>query len=287
MSDRRIEILPSGRGVFAENGPMRLTIQVFSHGSADLQMAARAGDYAFSCLEEVSRAYSLLRRRHGLLDSLEGSAIGARMLASVKAVGDEDLTPMAAVAGTIADSVADWCVAEGAEKVIVDNGGDISIRLQKNQTVRVGLRPEVYRNRMSHLVQLREGYSSWGVNTSGMGGRSFTRGVASAVTVFAGNSSIADAAATAIANSCCTPEANIHRLPANVLAADSDLGDLPVTVGIQEFSQGIAKKCLSNGLKRAGEIVAAGMIRGGILVMNRETVLTTGFHSAVGLLEEV
>ena len=129
---------------------------------------------------------------------LPENGLAQRMIESVRAIGDMDLTPMAAVAGTIADGVADWLFARGPTKVVVDNGGDIAIRLAAGETATVGIRPQINCSDISHIAYLDERRLSWGVTTSGRGGRSFTRGIASAVTVIAENASINIAAGTPI-----------------------------------------------------------------------------------------
>ena len=71
---------------------------------------------------------------------------------------------------------------------------------------------------------------SAGVATSGRHGRSFSLGIADAVTVLARTASQADAAATIIANAVDLPgHPAVRRMPANELQPDSDLGARPVT----------------------------------------------------------
>ena len=65
-----------------------------------------------------------------------------------------------------------------------------------------------------------------GVATSGWRGRSFSLGIADAVTVLAATAAAADAAATIIANAVDLPgHPAIARRPASELEDDSDLGD--------------------------------------------------------------
>ncbi len=69
-----------------------------------------------------------------------------------------------------------------------------------------------------------------GIATSGWRGRSFSLGIADAVTVLAETAAAADAAATIIANAVDLPgHPGIVRQPASSLQPDSDLRDLPVT----------------------------------------------------------
>ena len=75
-----------------------------------------------------------------------------------------------------------------------------------------------------------------GIATSGWRGRSFSLGIADAVTVLADRAAMADAAATIIANAVDLPgHPGVVRVPARDLAPDSDLGDRLVTQGVGEL----------------------------------------------------
>jgi len=133
------------------------------------------------------------------------------------------------VAGSIADAVADWLFNRGLSRVIVNNGGDIAIRLAENETARVGVRTKVESPVISYMVELSSRHPSWGVNTSGLGGRSLTRGVASAVTAFARTSSLADAAATSVANACFAKDDTIVQAMAQEVDPHTDIrGWVPI-----------------------------------------------------------
>lgn len=282
MSDRRVAILHGGRAVLAENGPLRLVIQPFSGPVAETELAKEAAEYAFDCLARVAAALPALRRRHGLIATLPRDEIARVMLESVRIIGDEDLTPMAAVAGTIADFVADWLFARKVTRVIVDNGGDIAIRLKPGESARVGLRPVIDSLEITHLIHLDSTYPSWGVTTSGMGGRSLTRGIASAVTVFASTASVADAAATAIANSCFAEDGNIRQVPAITVDPTTDLGEMLVTVSASGLAAKTVTAALENGLEKAKAVMQRGDIRGALIAVAGKFVLTPGFTESVG-----
>lgn len=170
MSDRRIIPLLGGRAVLAENGPLRMVIQAWQGPEPCLEPAMEAAKYAFDCLKQVAGQLAVLKQRAGDIHKLPLEPISRQMIASVRAVGDAELTPMAAVAGTLADAVADRLFGQGLSRVIVDNGGDIAIRLAEGETIRVGLRPEIQHQQMSHVLTLDGRHSSWGVCTSGLGG---------------------------------------------------------------------------------------------------------------------
>lgn len=282
MLDRRVEILPGNKAVLAENGPLRLIIQAYKGELLDITLATKGAEYSFGCLERVAKEQDLLRHFHPLIKVSANDKIARMMIESVRLIGDEDLTPMAAVAGTIADFVADYLFELGSTRVIVDNGGDIAIRLSPGEIVRVGFRPEITSQEISHLIEIDSRSKSWGVNTSGLGGRSLTRGIASGVTAFATSSSVADAAATAIANSCITDDENIHMVPAKSIDPNSDLGELLVTASAVSISDETKKKALENGLEKAELLVKRGIIRGAVLAVGENFKTTSGFDVQVG-----
>ncbi len=186
--------------VMVECGPMRMFIDGSFEGARQPDLCQRAGAAAIGFLEQIAKYRdSVMMPAAGLTEPSEGLLVHT-MWAAASIIGDDDLTPMAAVAGTIADATADLLAESGLTRVIVNNGGDVAVRLAKGEKVSVGIRPDVNRPRISHRLFLAPEMDIGGVCTSGLGGRSFTRGIASAATVFANRAAIADAAATAVAN---------------------------------------------------------------------------------------
>jgi len=201
------------------------------------------------------------------------------MVTSVKTIGDGDLTPMAAVAGTIADAVADWLFERGLTRVIVDNGGDIAIRLARGERATVGVRPQITSRLISHVIYLDSSRSAWGVTTSGMGGRSFTRGIASAVTVLADNASVADAAATAVANSCFVEDRSILQLPAQNIDPNSDLAGIHVTSEVKPLSTESIRKAVGNARRKAENLFQKDLISGAFIALGSVYTITDGLKS--------
>ncbi len=281
MSDRRVIPLPGGRALLAENGPMRMVIQAWEGKVPRLDLATEAADYAFECLARVARHLAVLKRRPGPIDGLPPEPLAREMIASVRAVGDADLTPLAAVAGTLADAVADRLFGQGLSRVIVDNGGDIAIRLAAGETTRVGLRPEIAHPEISHVLTLDGRHSTWGVATSGLGGRSFTCGIASAVTAVARSASLADAAATAVANACLAAGADVLRVPAAKLDPNTDIPDLLVTVAIGDLTGAQRAEALSNALQMAEGLTQRGVIRGVLAAVGKQVGWTADLPGRV------
>jgi len=120
-----------------------------------------------------------------------------KIMASVAAIAE--VGPMAAVAGTISQLCLNFLLNQGAEYVIVDNGGDVA--LKTNKDVIMGL--YAGESSLSGKIGFRIKYEKTplGICTSsGTIGHSISFGRADAVTVFASEASMADALATSIGN---------------------------------------------------------------------------------------
>ncbi|MFO7740164.1 MAG: hypothetical protein R6V46_16915 [Desulfatiglandaceae bacterium] len=277
---RAIEMLPDG-AVMAECGPMRLVISAAVGKVTQRETAVQAAETSFTYLERIARLRGVLSRRMDEIPKDLEDSLGLQMVRSVLAVGDEDLTPMAAVAGTIADAVADYLFARGMSKVVVDNGGDVAVRLRRGASVRVGIRPEVGRQDITVVIALDSRSGSWGVTTSGFGGRSLTRGVASAVTVIARSASVADAASTAIANASFVTDDGVIQRRAEEIEPETDLVGLPVTVKVAQLAQEKKIRAVSNAIKRAEALIDKDIIFGAFVAVQGEVAMTRFFRDCL------
>ncbi len=260
--------------VLAECGPMRLSIRAWKDNRPQQELSRQAAEESFAYLEAVAKHQAVLSDFAENIKALPENDLVQRMIQSVRAIGDIDLTPMAAVAGTIADAVADWLFIRGSTKVVVDNGGDIAIRLTANETAAVGIRPRITHLDISHVVNLDDRQPSWGVTTSGRGGRSFTRGIASAVTVIADNASIADAAATSIANACFVEDDSIVQIPAEQMDPNTDLAGVKVTVSVELLSPGKMAQAVQTALSKAGTLCRQKLIVGALIALEDVFTMT-------------
>ncbi len=271
--DKAIHMLAGG-GVMVECGPMRLVIRAWVGRVPQPQAAARAAEEAVTFLERLARVRPLLGGGwHERLPRLR-EPLALKMAASVAAVGDEDLTPMAAVAGTIADAVADFLVDRGQTRVIVENGGDVAVRIGDGEAVTVGIRPEVGEARMAQVIALGPERASWGVATSGLGGRSLTRGVVSAAMVVAGDAARADAAATAVANASLVEDDAVSRGAAEALDPHTDIPGLAVTVAVGPLAERVRDLALSRAIRRAEELIGAGVVFGAYVALQGKEAMT-------------
>jgi ApbE superfamily uncharacterized protein (UPF0280 family) len=148
------------------------------------------------------------------------------------------ITPMAAVAGAVAEEIlGTMTAAANLSRAYVNNGGDIALHLSPGEHFILGMVERPDRPSLFGTARLVSAQPVRGIATSGWRGRSFSLGIADAVTVLADRAAMADAAATMIANAVDLPgHPEVTRVPASDLAPDSDLGERLVTQNVGELS---------------------------------------------------
>jgi ApbE superfamily uncharacterized protein (UPF0280 family) len=275
--ERSATVLPGGR-VLAESGPMRLVISAGIGKVLQTEMALRAAAESFGFLERVARHRKFLGRHFLECREEIKDPLVLKMISSVVMIDDKDLTPMAAVAGTIADEVADFLFERGMTKVVVDNGGDVAIRADREAPITVGIRPDVSDRAVSHVISLDPKLRSHGVATSGLGGRSLTRGIASAATVIARTASLADAAATAVANASFLEDAQVWRRPAEEIDPYTDIPGLDITVKVGPLTEEKKSRALSKAIGRAEDLVRRELILGAFVAVQGMHEMTRYFR---------
>jgi ApbE superfamily uncharacterized protein (UPF0280 family) len=205
--------------------------------------------------------------------SLQGP-VARRMHAAVAPLAaDHFITPMAAVAGSVAEEILAAMVGEASlDRAYVNNGGDIALHLGGGEQFTVGLmdRPDQFGLLQTMIIGASD--PSRGVATSGRHGRSFSLGIADAVTVLARTAAQADAAATIIANAVDLPgHPAIVRRPAEELQPDSDLGARLVTRDVGHLEGFEIAAALEVGSDKARALLASGLIDGAALRLQGET----------------
>ena len=199
---------------------------------------------------------------------LPAGTIARRMTAAVRACTTGFITPMAAVAGAVADEAAAVLAARpDIERAYVNNGGDIALHLHPGTRLSVGVVPSLREAIPRARIEIASDSAVRGIATSGWQGRSHSLGVADAVTVLARNAALADAAATLIANAVDVDHPGIRREPGRALDEDSDIGDLPVTVAVPALDAESIDAALDAGSQHARELRARGVIEGTALAV--------------------
>lgn len=252
------------------HGPIDLVFDL-AGAPAEVAAAERAAWRAFDGLLEGLVAELALLRAPATASSPEPlGAVARRMAAAVRPHAPAFITPMAAVAGAVADHVLDAIRASAAlTRAAVNNGGDIALHLAGAERLRVGIHDHLHAGRFAGVVELCATDGIGGIATSGWRGRSHSLGIADAVTVLAATAATADAAATMIANAVDLPgAAAIARRPARELAPDSDLGARLVTTGVGPLSPAEVAQALDRGVAHAKALHERGLIRAAFLVLD-------------------
>ncbi|MDG4894475.1 MULTISPECIES: UPF0280 family protein [unclassified Mesorhizobium] len=270
MNGPQAHWLADGRRLHLNHGPIDLIVETFGEPDECRAAYEQAVTRFQTILIEVVEELPELRLPAFFLAPRDFAGPTARrMEAAVMPLAECFITPMAAVAGSVADEILDALLSgRRLERAYVNNGGDCALHLGVGQSMTVAIAGTG--NGMADRVTVCAEDGVRGVATSGWRGRSFSLGIADAVTVLARTGAEADAAATLIANAVDLPgHPAIARASARDLAPDSDLGDRLVTQSVGALAPGDIAQALDKGLavaedfRRRGLIVASALFLAG------------------------
>jgi uncharacterized protein len=261
MSGPSAARLRDGR-LHLQHGPIDLIIEAFGDRqeveAAYAQAFARFGDVLPTLVSELP----VLRQPVGDAHPLLRGPVARRMAQAVWPHRSGYITPMAAVAGAVADEIlAAMKRGRTLDKAYVNNGGDIAFHLAHGQELRAG----IFVDALHGVARLIHDRPVRGIATSGWGGRSFSLGIADAVTVLARDAAAADAAATIVANAVDADHHLIVRQAASLLDPDSDLGKLRVTTAVGRLPQSVVDAALDRGAEEARRLQRLGLIEAAAL----------------------
>lgn len=258
------------------DGPIDLIVEAFGP-ALEVESAYRAACERFaSVLDELCGELPFLRQACTAHGTWPRGTVARRMMAAVMPYAAEYfITPMAAVAGAVAEEVLSSMVAAAQiSRAYVNDGGDIAVHLGAGEKFVIGMIERPDRASLCGTVTLHWSDPVRGIATSGWRGRSFSLGIADAVTVLADRAAAADAAATIIANAVDLPgHPAILRVPACQLAPDSDLGDRLVTQEVGELSAEEVEEALARGARTAQVLLRLGLIRSVAMSLQGQTAV--------------
>ena len=284
MGERaQIRLLPDGRRLHLHDGPIDLIVEAFGEAPEINTAYAAASNRFLTILDELCRELQFLRQPADEHGAPPVSVVAARMFAAVVPYCQRTfITPMAAVAGAVAEEIlGSMTSAANLSRAYVNNGGDIALHIAPGEHFVVGMVERPERPSLFGTAILDSTQPVRGIATSGWRGRSFSLGIADAVTVLADHAAMADAAATIIANAVDLPgHPEILRVPARDLAPDSDLADRLVTQEVGQLFSSEISAALNAGAAVAHSLFANGLIRSAALRLRGETRLA-GLKSLV------
>jgi len=278
----QVHLLPGGRLHF-HDGPIDLIIEAFGTRNAINHAYQAASARFITVLDELCQELPLLRQPP--VDPPKGQVARTMYAAVLPYAQDHFITPMAAVAGAVAEEIL-WSMTTAANltRAYVNNGGDIALHLAPGESFTIALIDRPDRPSLFGTTTLHSHQPTRGIATSGWRGRSFSLGIADAVTVLAETAAKADAAATIIANAVDLPNhPAITRVPASTLAPDSDLGPHRVTQAVGQLTPDEITAALESGAAVARSLISARLIHSAAFHLCGET-RTTDTHVGAAAL---
>lgn len=262
--------LPDGR-LHLQHGP----IDVIACAWGEATEVERAYEQAWRRFEpilgELVSELAALRTPVHERPSVRGT-VARRMLDAVRPHRKVFVTPMAAVAGAVADELlAAMTQGRRLAKAYVNDGGDIAVHLAPGEALRAGVVGDLQNPAIEATARLRFEDPVRGIATSGWRGRSHSLGIADAVTILARDAAQADAAATLVANAVHAHHPAIERRPAREMKEDSDLGDLRVTVAVGRLPREVVVEALASGAAEARRMHAAGLLAAAYLSLQGQS----------------
>jgi ApbE superfamily uncharacterized protein (UPF0280 family) len=267
MNGPEIVWLPDGRRLHMNHGPIDLIVEAFG-APQEVEAAYRQAALRFrTILGELAGELAGLRRPSTAQPRSFAGPTARRMEAAASRFAGIFVTPMAAVAGSVADEMlAAMLGGRVLDRAYVNDGGDIAVHLAPGQSMKAAIAGTGHG--LSDRLLIRAEDRVRGIATSGWRGRSFSLGVADAVTVLAQDAASADVAATLIANAVDLPgHPAIRREPACALQPDTDLGERLVTTDVGPLADAEISEALERGLAVAKDYRRRGLIEAAALFL--------------------
>ena len=290
-------LLDDGRWHF-QHGPIDIVLQLAGEPQACADALENTWQRFEQILPELVSELSFLRRpvseltQHSFSHSVAQRMHRAAAQAAQSGLASRDgfVTPMAAVAGSVAQELLPYLAQPGVDKAFVNNGGDIALHLQSGECWRVGVVTDLAKaltGMQTHELVVDGAFvidadmPVRGIATSGWQGRSLSFGIADSVTVLAGTAAQADVAATLIANAVNMDDPRIQRRRADSLRDDTDLGARLVTVDVPRLSEAQIQQALQLGLDCARDMQARGLIYAALLSCQGHAVVAESLECRV------
>jgi len=281
FSDFQCQLMPEENRLYLHHGPIDIIADVDGSEEIRSDLYECAKKRFSTVLEELVSELDLLKLPWSEVHREPKGRIARKMFNAVRG-SRAFITPMAAVAGAVAEEILETMLNQAKSEVsclekirrmYVNNGGDISFWLNYGSAFTIGVVDNPQRPEMNTKVCLPYKSPVRGLATSGWRGRSQSLGIADAVTVLSSSSACADAAATLIANSVNIEHPGIIRKPACDVKDDSDLGMHPVTVKVPFLHEKEVSQALQNGAETAKALIRKNKIQSAYLSMQKQTLV--------------
>ena len=285
-SRAQMRVLPDGRRLHLLDGPIDIVLQAFGAEDQIRRAYHAAADRFVTVLDELCSELPLLREQLHFGGRKPSGIIARRMFAAVLPYAEENfITPMAAVAGAVAEEIlAAMTAVADLSRAYVNDGGDVALHIGSGEQFVIGMvdlpdRPTLLGSMFGSMT-LDSNQPVRGIATSGWRGRSFSLGIADAATILAKTAAMADAAATIVANAVDLPgHPAISHIAARELSPDSDLGDRLVTTAVGELTSAEVDRALARGSACAETLIVLGLIDAAALNLQGTTRVVPSVES--------
>lgn len=268
--------LEGGKRLHLQHGPIDLIVEACGDRESVALAYQQAHEAFQTVLNDLVAELAYLRKATTGHSAKPCGPVAQRMYrAARQCMALDKLTPMIAVAGSVADHVLQAMLSgTSLDRAYVNNGGDIALWLAPGQSFSVGICENTDKQLIGANVMLQAAHGVRGIATSGWRGRSHSLGIADAVTVLAENAAAADTAATLIANAVDVPGSPyVHREPATELSPDSDLGERLVTVAVDTLSDYDVATAIDRGRLKAEQLLSMQLVSSVYISLAERTVV--------------
>ena len=281
ISDFQCQLMPQENRLYLHHGPIDIIAHVDGPEKIRRNLYKCAKKRFSTVLEELVSELDLLKLPWIEIHQELQGRIARKMFNAVRGA-ETFITPMAAVAGAVAEEIletmmnqakSDVFCLEKIRRMYVNNGGDISFWLNYGSVFTIGVVDNPLRPELNTKVCLPYESPVRGLATSGWRGRSQSLGIADAVTVLSSSSAFADAAATLIANNVNIEHPEIIRRPACDVKDDSDLGMYPATVDVPILHEKEVSRALRKGAESAKALIREKKIQSAYISMQEQTLV--------------
>lgn len=274
QQSKKYRILDDGR-VLVDYGPIIMSIASKNQKNSNIKASLIGAEKAIETLNNLVEYLEIAKQRISSIDMEkynEYPDVLKLLIESVKCLHNNEFTPMAAVAGTFSDIVMGEILKNSdVDSVVINNGGDIAFsKSDKDGVFNVGVINDITSRKITHRLSIKNNSDIKGIATSGFGGRSLTKGIASAVTVMAESCRLADAAATEIANNTYIESNTVETCLAEEIDYDTDIKGTTVVNKVGKLNKEEIEKSINLGINKAKELYDRKMIKGAIIFVQNE-----------------
>lgn len=259
--------------IFIDYGPIQMVIDVSVEDKKRPDISIKTAEYVLSQFQSLVKYLPLLKEmRTFIYTSSEFPKVLNKMIEATEKSGYKDLNTLGTVAGSFSDIALEKAISLGGTRVVINNGGDLAFKDLNGKSLKVGV-PLNYDNKKRQLVlTIKEEQKIYGLCTSGIGGRSFTKGIATAAIALSSNAGTADACATYLGNMTDVEDENIIRCLAEEIDSETDIKGQLITLKVGQISKKKKYLALLNGLMTAEDLYDKEIIKGAIICVQDDIV---------------